>query len=100
MKAKPRKQFNTIEASLDLIEAMEDAIRNMTQELKKSPDQDLSGSARRAELASYKETALACKELILERQRMIEFTDDFKEKGSLNKDAGDYKGGFAERHAQ
>ena len=49
---------------------MEIAINNMIEEVKKPVDPDISGSARKAELQSIKQTATDCKELIIERQRL------------------------------
>ena len=48
---------------------MEVAINNMIEEVKKPVDPDISGSARKAELQSIKQTATDCKELIIESQR-------------------------------
>ena len=98
-KKQERQEFNTVTASLDLISAMEDAIRNMTQELRKLPDAELSGSQRRSELQSYKEVAVSCKDLILERQNLIQRVKDFEESGEVLERA-DFGGGFAERYAK
>jgi hypothetical protein len=91
--------FDTATASKELINSMEIAIRNMTEELRKKPDQELSGSARRSELLSYKETALACKELILERQKLIQTAQEFEQNGEL-KEKSDFGQGFAETFAK
>jgi len=93
------KLFNTKTASLNLIAAMEVAIKNMTDEVQKPIDQELSGSARKAELSAIKETALACKELILERQKLLQIVDEFEEKGEL-KEKGDFSSSFAELYSK
>ena len=94
-----RRPFSTTEASRNLVEAMEDAIRNMTEEVKKVPDQELTGAARKSELSAIKETALACKELILERQKLIELMEALEERGSLEAKQ-DFGATFAEKFAK
>jgi len=89
-------KYTTEKASISLIEAMESAIRNMTLEIQKPVDQDLTGSARKAELQAIKDTALACKELIIERQKLEELVSSLGENGEISKEI-DYRGGFAEK---
>jgi hypothetical protein len=96
MSKRPIK-FTTIVASQNLIEAMEQAIHNMTEELKKPVDPELTGSARKAELAALKDTALACKELIIERQRLEQLVADLKNTDIIAEHS-DFAGGFAERY--
>jgi len=91
-----RKEFNTTDASLNLISAMEDAINHMTEELRKKPDGELTGSQRRSELQSYKEVAVSCKELIQERQRLIEYVKQLEDNGTVE-DKRDFSSGFAEK---
>lgn len=88
--------YSTANAAQNLIEAMEQAIRNMTEEIKKPIDPELTGSARKAELSALKETALACKELIIERQRLSELVESLNENGGITAET-DYRGGFAEK---
>lgn len=95
MSKRPVK-FTTIVASQNLIEAMEQAIYNMTEELKKPVDPELTGSARKAELSALKDTALACKELIIERQRLEQLVADLKNTDTIAEHS-DFAGGFAER---
>jgi hypothetical protein len=78
---------------------MEQAIHNMTEELKKPVDPDLTGAARKSELSALRDTALACKELIVERQKLEQLVGDIEESGSFEKEK-DFKGGFAERMAR
>jgi len=96
---KQREEFTTVLASQNLISAMEDAITNMTEELRKPPDQELTGSQRKSELQSYKEVAISCKDLIIERQRLIEYVREFEEKGEVSEKA-EFGGGFAEKFAK
>lgn len=89
-------EYTTAQASRNLILAMESAIRNMTAEIQKPVDQELTGSARKAELQAIKDTALACKELIIERQRLWELVQALGDNGEITADS-DYRGGFAEK---
>jgi len=89
-------EYSTADAAQNLIYAMEQAIRNMTAEIQKPVDQELTGSARKAELQAIKDTALACKELIVERQKLEELVASLDENGSISEES-DYRGGFAEK---
>jgi len=79
--------------------SMEVAIDNMIEEIKKPVDPDISGSARKAELQSIKQTATDCKELIIERQRLEQMLKDLKSNGEIG-EVKDYSGGFAERFSK
>ena len=79
--------------------SMEIAINNMIEEVKKPVDPDISGSARKAELQSIKQTATDCKELIIERQRLEQMIKDLLDTGKID-EAKDYTGGFAERFSK
>jgi hypothetical protein len=94
-----KKKFTTIQAAQNLIEAMEQAIHNMTEELKKPVDPELTGAARKSELSALRDTALACKELIVERQKLEQLVGDLEESGGFEEEK-DFKGGFAERNAR
>jgi len=94
---KPR--FTTIEASRRLMGSMEVAINNMIEEVKRPVDPEAGGAARKAELQSIKQTAVDCKELLIERQRLEQMVKDLSDKGSID-DAKDYSGGFAERFSK
>jgi len=93
------KEFSTAEASIRLMKSMEAAINNMIDEVRKPVDQDITGSARKAELQSIKITATDCKELIIERQRLEQMIRDLKDKGEIEA-SKDYSGGFAERFSK
>lgn len=92
-------KYSTVQAASDLIQAMEVAIRNMTAEVKKPVDPDLTGSGRKAELQAIKETALACKELIVERQKLHQLVSDMHNNGEIEQER-DYKSGFAEKFSK
>lgn len=79
--------------------SMEIAIDNMIEEIKKPVDPDINGSARKAELQSIKQTAIDCKELIIERQRLEQMVKDLNENGEIG-EVKDYAGGFAERFSK
>ena len=94
-----KKKFTTIEASQKLMHIMEVAINNMIEEVKKPVDPDAGGAARKAELQSIKQTAVDCKELIIERQRLEQMVKDLRDSGKIEQEK-DYSGGFAERFSK
>lgn len=81
------------------MDSMAIAINNMIEEIKKPVDPEVSGSARKAELQSIKQTAVDCKELIVERQRLEQMVKDLRQNGEIE-DGRDYSGGFAERFSK
>ena len=96
----PRKtKFTTIEASTRLLSSMEVAINNMIDEIRKPVDSELSGSQRKAELQSIKQTATDAKELLIDYQRLEQMVKELKETGGIKEDK-DYSGGFAERFSK
>ena len=97
MSKKPN--FTTLEASIKLMDSMAIAINNMIEEIKKPVDPEAGGSARKAELQSVKQTAVDCKELIIERQRLEQMIKELSENGKIEEDK-DYSGGFAERFSK
>ena len=74
--------FNTLGAATRLMDAMAIAIDNMIEEVKKPVDQEITGSARKAELQSVKQTAVDCKELLRERQSLEQMVKELKENGT------------------
>jgi len=90
-----KKEFTTIQASEKLMKSMEVAIENMIGEIRKPIDPELGGTQRKAELQSIKQTAVDCKELIIERQRLEQMVKDLKSSGEISEEK-DYGGGFAE----
>jgi len=94
-----RKKFTTIDAAEKLMHSMEIAINNMIEEIKKPVDSEINGSARKAELQSIKQTAIDCKELLVERQRLEQMMKDLKLSGDIS-EGKDYNGGFAERFSK
>lgn len=94
-----RTKFTTVSAAQRLMSSMEIAINNMIEEIKKPVDPDLNGAARKAELSSIKQTAIDCKELLVERQKLEQMVKDLKDSGEIAQEK-DYSGGFAERFSK
>jgi len=92
-------KFTTIDAARRLMNSMETAIDNMIDEVKKPVDPEAGGSARKAELQSIKQTAIDCKELIIERQKLEQMVKELQENGSIEEDR-DFSGGIAERFSK
>jgi len=90
------KKYNNIDTAQRLMQAMQIAIENMINEIQKPVDQELSGSQRKAELQSIKQTAVDAKELIVERERLEQLIKGLKQDGEI-KEERDYSGGFAEQ---
>lgn len=65
------------------MESMEIAINNMIEEVKKPVDPEAGGSARKAELQSIKQTAIDCKELLVERQKLEQMVKELRENGEI-----------------
>tara|TARA_R100001198_G_C5230797_1_gene210047 strand:+ start:839 stop:1129 length:291 start_codon:yes stop_codon:yes gene_type:complete len=95
----PKSKFTTINASVRLMVSMEVAINNMIEEVKKPVDPEAGGSARKAELQSIKQTAIDCKELLIERQKLEQMVKELRENGEIEQEK-DYSGGFAERFSK
>tara|TARA_R100000951_G_scaffold17029_1_gene13529 strand:+ start:548 stop:841 length:294 start_codon:yes stop_codon:yes gene_type:complete len=96
--AKSRK-YNNIATAERLMESMQIAIENMIQEIQKPVDQELSGSQRKAELQSIKQTAVDAKDLIVERERLAQLIKGLKQNGEI-KEEREYSGGFAEQFSK
>lgn len=94
-----KTKFTTLEASVKLMDSMAVAINNMIEEVKKPVDPEAGGSARKAELQAVKQTAVDCKELIIERQKLEQMVKELSENGKLEEEK-DYSGGFAERFSK
>tara|TARA_R100001510_G_C7656818_1_gene217313 strand:- start:8455 stop:8745 length:291 start_codon:yes stop_codon:yes gene_type:complete len=94
-----KSKFTTVSAAKRLMSSMEVAINNMIEEVKKPVDPELSGAGRKAELSSIKQTAVDCKELLVERQRLEQMVKDLQESGEISQEQ-DYSGGFAERFSK
>lgn len=94
-----RKKFTTIDAAQRLMESMSVAIDNMIEEVKRPVDPEAGGAARKAELQSIKQTAVDCKELIVERQRLEQMVKDLRDSGEIE-ESKDYSGGFAEKFSK
>jgi hypothetical protein len=94
-----KREFTTADASERLMDSMSVAIDNMIEEIRKPVDPEINGSARKAELQSIKQTAVDCKELIIERQKLEQMLKELKENGQIEEEK-DYSGGFAERFSK
>ena len=94
-----KTKFTTVSAAQKLMLSMEVAIENMIEEIKKPVDPEAGGSARKAELQSIKQTAIDCKELLVERQKLEQMVKELKEHGEIEEQK-DYSGGFAERYSK
>ncbi len=81
------------------MDSMAVAINNMIEEVKKPVDPEAGGSARKAELQAVKQTAVDCKELIIERQKLEQMIKELSENGKIEEDK-DYSGGFAEKYSK
>lgn len=92
-------EFSNAEAARKLMDAMSQAIDNMIEEIKKPVDPDAGGSARKAELQSIKQTAIDCKELIIERQKLNDLLNEL-DSGTQIEQGKDFSGGFAEKFSK
>ena len=92
-------KFTTTSAAKRLMKSMEVAINNMIDEVRKPVDPEAGGTQRKAESQSIKQTAIDCKELLVERQRLEQMVKDLQANGSIE-DAKDYSGGFAEKFSK
>jgi len=97
--AMPRKKFTSLDAAQRLMGAMEIAINNRIEAVKKPVDAELSGSGRKAELQSIKQTATDARELLQERQRLEDMIRSLKDSGGISEE-NDFSGGFAERFSK
>jgi len=93
------QKFETVDAAERLMNSMQVAIDNMIDEIKKPVDPEAGGSARKAELQSIKQTAIDCKELIIERQKLEQMVKQLRDNGQIEENK-DYSGGFAERFSK
>lgn len=91
-----RKKFNTVDAINRLMGSMEIAIDNMIDEIKRPVDQEINGSARKAELQSIKQTAVDCQDLIKKYEELSDMRKNLEATGSIE-EKKDYSAGFAER---
>lgn len=94
-----KKKFDTVDAIDRLMSSMAEAIDNMIEEVKKPVDQEVTGSARKAELQSVKQTAVDCQEMIKKYQELDEMRKTLMDSGQVAEDK-DYKAGFAERFSK
>jgi queuine/archaeosine tRNA-ribosyltransferase len=94
-----KRQFNTANEMQDFLEAMETAIRTMVQEIQKPVDPDISGSARKAELQSIKQTAQDCRDMFRMRMEVENMLNEIRQGGDIE-DSRDFSAGFAEQFSK
>lgn len=94
-----RKKFNTVDAINRLMGSMEIAIDNMIDEIKRPVDQEINGSARKAELQSIKQTAVDCQDLIKKYEELSDMRKNLESTGSIE-EKKDYSAGFAEKFSK
>lgn len=91
-----KAKFSTVDAAQRLLHSMETAIDSLIEEIKKPVDPDITGSARKAELQSIKQSVTDCRELIQERQRLEEMINSLRNNDEVEQDK-DYRSGWAEK---
>ena len=89
----------TLNAAENLLKATETAINNMIKEIEKPVDSEITGSARKAEWASRKQTAMDAKELLVVRQDIEQMIKNARETGTIEEEQ-DFGGGFAEKFSK
>lgn len=94
-----KSKFTTVDAYERLKKSMQVAINNMIDEVEKPVDASINGSARKAELQSIKQTAVDCRELISEIQKIDTLIKELNENGEISEEK-DYSGGFAEKFSR
>jgi hypothetical protein len=94
-----KKKFNTVDAINRLMGSMEIAIDNMIDEIKRPVDQEINGSARKAELQSIKQTAVDCQDLIKKYEELSDMRKNLESTGSIE-EKKDYSAGFAEKFSK
>jgi len=96
---KTTSKFTTVDAAKRLLDSMEQAINGLIEEIKKPVDQELTGSARKAELSAIKQSVIDARELIQERQKLEELIRSLSE-DEEQVEQRDFRGGFAEKMAK
>lgn len=97
--SRTKVKFTTKQAAIDLLESTEVAINNMIAEIRKPVDPELTGSQRKAELQSIKQTAVDAKEMLQIRQQLEEMIRSLDE-GNMIEEQKDFGSTFAERFAK
>lgn len=92
-------KFTTVDAARRLLASTESAIDNIIEEIKKPVDIELTGSQRKAELQSIKQSVIDARELLQERQRLEQMIKDLEDSKSIDEQS-DFAGGFAERFSR
>lgn len=94
-----KQPFTTRQAAIDLLKSTEVAIQNMIAEVRRPVDPELSGSQRKAELQSIKQTAIDAKDMLQIRQQLEEMVTALDDGGQIEKQK-DFGSTFAERFAK
>lgn len=94
-----KRQFNTADEMENFLYAMEGAIRNMIEEIQKPVDPELTGSGRKAELQSIKQTASDAKDMFKMRMDVENMLNELRENGDMG-DERDFSAGFAEEFSK
>lgn len=94
-----KSKFTTVDAARRLLSSTESAIDNIIEEIKKPVDIELTGSQRKAELQSIKQSVIDARELLQERQRLEQMIKDLEDSKSIDEQS-DFAGGFAERFSR
>jgi hypothetical protein len=95
-----KKPFDSLDAITRLMDSMADAIDNMIEEVRKPVDSEVTGSARKAELQSVKQTALDCQEMIKRYQELAEMKRELSSSHGILSEQKEYQPGFAERFSK
>ena len=94
-----KKSFNTATEMENFLYAMEGAIRNMIEESQTPVDPELTGSGRKAELQSIKQTASDAKDMFRMRMEVENMLNELRENGDMGEDR-DFSAGFAEEYSK
>lgn len=93
------RPWDPVKAAKDLRKAMEGAIDNLIEEVKRPVPEDIAGGARKAELQSIKQAAVDCRELMQERDKINKMIRDLEGGGDIEKERT-FGTGFAEEFAK
>lgn len=91
------RPWDPTKAAKDLRKAMESAIDNLIDEVKRPIDGEITGSARKAELQSIKQAAVDCRELMQERMKIDKMISDLEKGDVPDEKERAYATGFAEK---
>lgn len=84
---------------MDMRESVAYALSNLISEIRKPVDEELSGSARKAELQSIAIATTDARDMLKTLQELDEMIKTIGEGGGIEDDI-DYAGGFAEKFSK